>query len=474
MKKIRTGVSVKVSMLAFAVFVGYCVRADLSVGYAKYDITPPLGISLSGYGTIRPADGILDRLEAVGIAFSDGTNKAVVISSDIISLRSVSKVYRAKIAAVTGLDPQAIFLCCTHTHTGPSLLRLGYGAEVENLDKCATYDKALCDYLASVAQLALNDLAPAKLSIARGEVKRVSFIRRFLMKDGTYSTNPRVGNPNIVRPESEVDEQLQLVRVDREGKDSIAIVNFQCHPDTIGGKKISGDWPSVVRRTVERVLPNVKCIFINGAQGDSNHICRDPKRALLPPRDIRTHKYMGRAVAGAAIGLWDVCKPVEGGKVGFGITMAHVKSIKPTPEEEAEARKIAALRKAGKKSEIKPLKGLSQWQTISEANHRILKANGPDSFEVPLSAVTIGDTLAFVGFPGEPFTEYGLIMKKYSPFTMTVPACLTNGSFGYMPTDFAMDKAGYETTTTVFSKGLEKAMVDGHLNQLQRLVKAAK
>ena len=52
---------------------------------------------------------------------------------------------------------------------------------------------------------------------------------------------------------------------------------------------------------------------------------------------------------------------------------------------------------------------------------------------------------------------------------MTVPACITNGNFGYLPTDEALRETGYETQGSLFAVGLEKSMVGGHLEQLRRL-----
>ena len=83
--------------------------------------------------------------------------------------------------------------------------------------------------------------------------------------------------------------------------------------------------------------------------------------------------------------------------------------------------------------------------------------------------MTVGDTLAFVGFPGEPFTAYGTTLKEKSPFRMTVPACIVNGSFGYLPTDEALRETGYETQGSLFAVGLEKSIVEGHMEQLRRL-----
>ena len=311
-------------------------------------------------------------------------------------------------------------------------------------------------------------MAPAKLSIARGEAKNISFIRRYRMKDGTTRTNPGVGNPDIVAPVGQPDEMVQLVRIDREGRDAIALVNFQCHPDTIGGNKISADWPRVVRETVECVLEDVKCIFINGAQGDSNHICVDSSRKDVARGRANVYRHMGRVVAGAAIGLWDVCEPIPAGKVGFGVVRAKTKTNRAAPEEIPEAQRIMDLFYAGKLDQI-PGKGMQRVTNEAAARRKVYLKDGPDYFHLPLSAVTIGETLAFVGFPGEPFTAYGTTLKAKSPFRMTVPACIVNGNFGYLPTDEALRESGYETQGSLFAVGLEQSIVEGHMEQLRKL-----
>ena len=71
---------------------------------------------------------------------------------------------------------------------------------------------------------------------------------------------------------------VQVVRFKRAlPKKEIVVVNFQNHPDVIGGFKVSADWPGFVRRTVEAALDGVNCLFVNGAQGDTNHIIVDPR-----------------------------------------------------------------------------------------------------------------------------------------------------------------------------------------------------
>ena len=97
--------------------------------------------------------------------------------------------------------------------------------------------------------------------------------------------------------------------------------------------------------------------------------------------------------------------------------------------------------------------GMHRTTKVAEACRIEHLADSPDGCGLPLSAVTIGDALAFVGFPVVPFTGYGLI----SPFAMTLPSFVVNGNFGYLPTAEAFRETGCETQGSFFSAGLEKA-----------------
>ena len=460
--------TVRAAICCAAVSSALALYGEFQVGFSRVDVTPPVGTELSGYPTKRVSDGVKDTLDINAVAFSDGANRAVVISADVINFRAYFELYRKHAAAAAGLPPDALFIACTHTHTGPVIGACIYGQTFDSFEKASTYERFVCECLADAAKLALADLAPARLSIARGEARNISFIRRYRMKDGSCSTNPGVGNPNVVAPVSKPDEMVQLVRIDRDGRDAIALVNFQCHPDTIGGCKISADWPRVVRETVERSLDGVKCILVNGAQGDSNHICVDQSRKDVSRGCDTVYWHMGRVIAGAVIGAWDVCEQVPAGKVGFGVVRASAKTNRAAPEEIPEAQRIMELSLAGKRDQI-PGKGMQRTTNEAAARRKVYLKDGPDYFHLPLSAVTVGDTLAFVGFPGEPFTAYGTTLKAKSPFRMTVPACLVNGSFGYLPTDEALRELGYETQGSLFLVGLEQTIVNGHMEQLGRL-----
>ncbi len=170
--------------------------------------------------------------------------------------------YRKAAAERLGTEPGAIFIACTHTHLGP---KTGTGEDIEYLQ---WLEKKICDAVI----LADRDLAPVtKMLYTRGIVKEVSFIRRYRMKDGSIKTNPGWQNPEIVGPVGENDERSSLLVLKRENAPEIAIINFQVHPDVIGGKTISADYPHFVRDTYESIIPNSRCVYFNGCQGDTNH-----------------------------------------------------------------------------------------------------------------------------------------------------------------------------------------------------------
>ena len=110
----------KKAILSFAAFgAALALHAGFKAGFARVDMTPPIGTELSGHPQRRVSDGIIDPLDINAVAFSDGTNRAVVISADVINLRAYFELFRTNAAAAAGLPPEAVFIACTHTHTGP-------------------------------------------------------------------------------------------------------------------------------------------------------------------------------------------------------------------------------------------------------------------------------------------------------------------------------------------------------------------
>ncbi|MBQ3287841.1 MAG: hypothetical protein IJH50_00340 [Kiritimatiellae bacterium] len=447
-------------------------------GFARVDITPPLGTPIVGYFEERRAKGVLDCLEANALAVSDGERTAVLLSADLLGIEGVAfnAALRRRISVAAGVPTEAVYVHSTHTHTGPGAGKADAG-RTDLFDGTDFYNEFLASRLADVAAFAVADLSPAQLAVGCAEAKRISFLRRYRMKDGSIRTNPGICNPDIAEPIGCLDETVRVLRVKRGDKGDIAVVNFATHPDVVGGDMISGDWPAFARRTFERAEPGTKCIFFNGAQGDVNHVCIDPRpgeREGLHPdfddvdRGYEHAQHMGRVVAAAALSVWGKCVKVAAGPVRFAVRTVSVPSQMPKPEELPKAREYDSLHRAGRDAEI-PFTGMALTTVVAEAGRMVLLADGPASFDLPLSAVSIGDSVVFAGIPGEPFSDIGRAIRERSPFAMTVCTCLTNGSCGYFPVESAYAEGGYEARSSVFASSVAADIVAGHDALLRQL-----
>ena len=457
-------------VLAFGLVVSACLGAvqlpdGFSAGFARTAINPPLGSHIPGYFSDRRTSGVLDDSEANVVALADGTNAAVLVSLDLVEVKGLAPKWRARIAAACDIAPEAVYLACTHTHTAGCVGKAADAYEI-GFDSDSAFDAEAEAKVVAACRAALADLRPAEIRLGRTTCPGISFIRRFRMKDGRATTNPGVNNPDIVSPIGEPDEEVQIVRLVRSSAPEILLVNFQCHPDVIGGTQISADWPGVTRRVLEGALgTGVHCAFFNGAQGDTNHVNVHPAPGSETNKGYAHAQQMGRTLAGAVLKAYGRCQTAPAGAIRCAVKDVSM------PVRARDAAKLPAaqadwsLFKAGRAKEIKG----SRFRLV-EAARIVRLANEPNEVPFPVSAVAIGDTLCFTGLPCEPFTEIGRAVKSGSPFAMTIFTCLTNGSFGYLPTAEGCAGESYESTSTIFAPTAAERVISAQLDLLRSLV----
>ena len=140
----------------------------MRIGFAKENITPPLGSPLAGYEKPRPATTVLDGLELNAVAFSQGENKAVLIACDLIYVMEESATrIRTLISEATGLSPECVFIHGLHQHTS---VRIGNKPHLTNEGiEDEAYLSILFRKFCDVTLLALSDLAPAKMEAGEKE-----------------------------------------------------------------------------------------------------------------------------------------------------------------------------------------------------------------------------------------------------------------------------------------------------------------
>lgn len=404
------------------------------------DITPPLGTPMTGGWQGRIADGILDPLELNAVVMEREGECIAMVTADLHYMHEVHATpIRKLIERETGIPARNILVQCLHQHTSTTGGIVGVvGADYNALLKRRCVD---------VVRLAVKDLAEASMSVGEKETREeVSFIRRYRMKDGTVMTNPGTMSPNIDHPLGKSDNTVRLVRFHRE-KGDIAMIGFQTHPDTLGGTKFTADWPGFVRRITEERKPGVRCILLNGCQGDTNHF--KPGRRVVPKEDpdgrYEFTRRMGGLIADAALSVWDSTRPLKEGKISAAF---EIEGILTNTEgiERIEECKLLQKRLVADDPEVRDLP-LAEKGGI----RRIANLEDKKIFQrVPVSMIALGE-LCLVGFGGEPFTEYDSILRRANPDLFLLTACNCNGSEGYLPASAAFEEGGYEVLTTSFT-----------------------
>ncbi len=443
----------------------------MKAGFARIDMTPPLGTNLAGYYNERPASGIITPLYINAVAFDDGETRAALITLDLEGMTRRNNTFlRERIAEKNGLDPEAIFIHCSHTHLGP------VNGIYDDPEKCSYYDHMLIAKTCDAVTLAFKDLAAsgeAKAFIGRSATEGLSFVRIYLMTDGKLCSNPPKNRfHEIVKNIGEPDEEVQLLRITREGAADIAIVNYQTHPDVIGGSKICYDWPGYVREYIEKGLCDVAegkglhAVCVNGAQGETNQ------------RDLKKHdringidysKHMARVIVGKAMSVYSYADEIDFSKIKHKHSAVRAIVDKGTPEQVEMAKIVSKINAEGGYKVI--MKALADGEVPfgpELAFKYLILEHEPEVKDLFVSALAVGD-MTFVGFPGEPFTEMGRRTKEESPFAMTMPCCYGNGGEGYFPMNEIFDLGGYEAETCRYKRGTSEMLMEEAIKMVKEL-----
>jgi hypothetical protein len=484
-------------LVAFGVMfvvVASVVAQEFKVGFSRVDITPPLGSFMPGYYKPRYAKSVLDPLQINMVAFSDGKTIALLAQYDTEAISDlVANKMRDAIVKATGVARDAILLHASHTHDGGYLVaKIDNGSASTTGDKRTTaLDRLYIDMCisrsADAAVQAIADLKPAKLSCGRSVAKRISFVRRYLMKSGKVQTNPGTNNPDVVKPVGTADETVQVLRIDREGALPICVINFQTHPDVVGSETLTADWPGLTRAVFEAAtFGQTLSIVINGTQGDVNHCNVMPRPGELNglKRDFDAvdrgydHAWhMANVLASAALSVWMKCEALEAGTIKYASQLIRVPAHKAKETDAknlAWANEVWGLHEAGKDAEISKKYGCYEMELTTEVARagRIRRmAKHADFHDIPITSFSIGKSVAFGGFPGEPFNEIGVAVRKASPFKLTMLACLTNGSRGYFPFSSSFIEDGYEAATSPFGPSVADDLIAGELKLLNELAR---
>jgi neutral ceramidase len=434
----------------------------LRVGTAEVVITPQVGMPMAGYYATRLMKGVHDDLHAKAIVIATGDQQAALVACDLIGIPpAVIEEARQLIESKTGIRGENVMISATHSHTGPLIPGGGaresaYGGD---LPVARTYRAELPGKIAESVRLASTRLEPARVAYGKGREDSISFNRRFFMKDGTVGWNPGKLNPNIVKPAGPVDPDVPVVFFEAlSGKPLATYVNFAMHQDTVGGEEASSDYACTLSTLLGRVKGSgMLTLFTIGAAGNINHLDVSSK---TPQKGHEEAARLGTILTGEVVKTYARLQPVSDPKLQVlhrtvTLDLAH---LEPGDEERAKA----FARQLDSGATVKFLDTVFAFRALDT----IARDRRPLDAEVQV--VALRDQVAWVGLPGEIFTELGQAIKQASPFPLTIVAELAHGPVTYIPNEAAFPQGNYEVVSSRAAKGSGEKLVAAAIELLKQ------
>ena len=441
--------------------------AEVRVGVAATDITPPLGVPMAGYYHARGADGVLDPLFSKAMIIESNGERAAFVALDLIAItRSVTDQAREEIEKATGIQGVRVMISATHAHTGPELANRGKrGGDLGGKKQIAVdYTEGLPSKIAESVRLANARLQPAQLSVAKGRCEDLTFNRRYFMRDGTVGWNPCKLNPNIAMAAGPSDSEVSLLLIEKSGatgpgQSIAAYVNFAMHPDTCGGSKISADWPGALSRVLAGYHGSDHLTLVaNGTCGNLNHL--DTSWRWPQSSGAEGHR-IGTILGASVFQAYKDLKPVHPGPLRARSELVELDLPEVTPAQVDEAKQAVAATKDDRGGNF--MKLVRSYRTLDVA------AREGKPHRVEVQVVALGKELAWVSLPGEIFVELGLAIKKRSPFPQTFLVELANENIGYVPDRRSYAEGNYEPESARCAAGSGERLVEAAVKLLAEL-----
>jgi len=387
----------------------------LRAGVAQINITPPIGMAMTGYiARAGNATGVHDLLYAKAFVVDNGAQQAAIITCDLLGLhkRFVDSV-RTEIQAATGINGRNVMLACSHTHAGPATMFL---------QDCGEPDEAwmmiLREQLVAVTQTAHAARQPAQFGAGRGRFS--------------------AGVHNRRAPGDITDPEVGILRVtDKQGAPLAILVNYACHPTCLTGDNqlFSAEYPGYLTDQVQRETGAIT-FFITGAIGDVG-----PAERGWP-----VYEAIGSGLAATVLSTLPTIALEEWHTLAVTTKLLTLPLL-PLPTSEQLTQFLdqhqTPLTEAEQTQDWVHAKIQLAMQHWAERTRVAIGEEQSPSVETEVQVMRLGD-IALISAPGELFVELGLALKYGSGIKQTFICGFANDNIGYIPARRAYPHGGYE------------------------------
>ena len=219
-------------------------------------------------------------------------------------------------------------------------------------------------------------------------------------------------------------------------------MNYACHATT-NPDGISANWIYYLERTIQAVLGSrAVVVFLQGFCGDITQV--DNRSPWKSPAGEQYARLVGGSIGAEVV---KVLLKSHAGPAGPTSASSQVVSMnRRLPSRPKVEQALATVSKPPKEV------GMTNWLFAKETVMLDALASKSPKLEVEVQAIQVGPAV-LVSAPGEMFCQFGLDIRKGSPFKITMPVELANGCVGYIATEEALGPhgGGYETRLTSYT-----------------------
>ncbi len=380
-------------------------------GFGKVDITP----------APDPTFEILDPIFFRALHVRQGDRQVTLLAADLFVLDDRFKELLAGCLRDTDVDLDWVLRGACHLGTGPTLFQYYVNQPTEALKQFGQ-DERYAMAAAEAIRLAVADLARARVAVGTGEAEAgLQYNRRAHDEQGRLhmvSLTQYPQPPGHLRYDA-VDRQVGVVRFDREGGRSVALVNFGCHALSLWDKRghISGDFPG--RMTDLMAGEGIDTLFFEGALGNVH-----PVRQGEDPCE-----RIAQSLTKTVLEVFRSLRPSAEVDLKF---LTRTLELSPQPVRDVET--------ARQHWEAQPARseGLARYQYWLAQRY-----GGTPSYPFTFHLLVIGRT-ALLHAPGEPFVETARAIREAVPFERVLLLADPCSEAGYLPTPEAHQEGGDE------------------------------
>ena len=280
-----------------------------------------------------------------------------------------------------------------------------------------------------------------------------------------------------VNPDVAADDTVLVGRIsDLRGKIMATIVNYACHPVSLGGanRLLSPDYVGSLRETIEREAGGI-CVFFHGASGDTT-----PRRSY--EEDVAAADQNGRELGHAALAALDSMYPpgcnleyagIEESGTALGVWRLR---IKPQVPREIHGERISmclSVQDMPTREEIERAMAAGpsrfELERLERAMDRRAIVGDAATADFYFTVWRLGDAF-ILATPAEPYCSFQIKLRAKFPGTTVAVLNATDGCLNYLPEPDTFRRDVYQVRVALYRQGSLEAVLQRASAAIEQLV----